>query len=331
MFIAGPHVRRANRFARTYASTNCQPRLRATVCVPAFAACLLKERADERTLNKIREVCNFIRSHSDSGEDLTLERLGALAALSPFHLQRTFKAVLGISPKQYLEACRVNTLKSQLRNGRSVTDAVYEAGFGSSSRVYERVDSNLGMTPGQYQSGGKGVEISYATAKTPLGIMLVGATDRGLCSVQFGDSVEGLVAVLQKEYPQASISKSTMQNPQFKLWIDSLSHYLAGQAVPPDIPLDVRATAFQLKVWRYLQTIPTGETRTYSQVAEAIGEPNASRAVGRACGSNQVAIVIPCHRVIRGDQTMGGYRWGLERKEKLLEREGSFRTTIGGR
>jgi AraC family transcriptional regulator of adaptative response/methylated-DNA-[protein]-cysteine methyltransferase len=283
----------------------------------------LKERADEPTLNKIREVCSFICSHSDSGEDLTLERLGALAALSPFHLQRTFKAVLGISPKQYLAACRVNALKSQLRNGRSVTDSVYEAGFGSSSRVYEQVDTSLGMTPGQYQSGGKGVEISYATAKTSLGIMLIAATDRGLCSVQFGDSAESLLTELQREYPQASISESKSKSSQFGLWIDSLSRYLAGQSVPLDLPLDVRATAFQLKVWRYLQTIPTGETRTYSQVAQAIGEPNASRAVGRACGSNQVAIVIPCHRVIRGDQTMGGYRWGLERKEKLLERERS--------
>lgn len=282
----------------------------------------LKDRADEPTLIKIREICNFIRSHSDSGEDLALERLGALAGLSPFHLQRTFKAVMGISPKQYVEACRLSTFKSQLRKGRSVTDAVYEAGFGSSSRVYERVDTRLGMTPAQYRASGEGVEISYATAETPLGLMLVAATDRGLCSVQFGDSEESLLAGLRKEYSRATIQQLAAHTSQFQLWIDSLSRYLAGERVSLDLPpLDVKATAFQLKVWRYLQTIPAGEVRTYAQVAQEIGEPKASRAVGRACGSNQVAIVIPCHRVIRGDQTIGGYRWGIERKVRLLERE----------
>jgi AraC family transcriptional regulator of adaptative response/methylated-DNA-[protein]-cysteine methyltransferase len=215
----------------------------------------------------------------------------------------------------------LSTFKSQLRKGRSVTDAVYEAGFGSSSRIYERVDTRLGMTPAQYRASGEGIEISYATAKTPLGLMLIAATDRGLCSVQFGDSKESLLAELRKEYSRATIQQLAANTSQFQLWIDSLSRYLAGEQVSLNLPLDIKGTAFQLRVWRYLQTIPTGEVRTYSQVAQEIGEPKASRAVGRACGSNQVAIVIPCHRVIRGDQTMGGYRWGIERKVRLLERE----------
>jgi AraC family transcriptional regulator of adaptative response/methylated-DNA-[protein]-cysteine methyltransferase len=221
-----------------------------------------------------------------------------------------------------LEACRIATLKTQLRKGESVTDAVYEAGFGSSSRVYERVDSRLGMTPAEYRAGGKGATISYASAETPLGRVLMGATDRGLCFLQFGESKEELLTELKHEYPKASLEEMREpRSPQFRLWMESLARYLQGERNSLDLPVSVRATAFQVKVWRYLQSIPAGEVRSYSEVAAAIGEPRAMRAVGRACASNQVAIVIPCHRVIRGDRGLGGYRWGLDRKRRLLAHE----------
>jgi AraC family transcriptional regulator of adaptative response/methylated-DNA-[protein]-cysteine methyltransferase len=286
----------------------------------------LAERADEPTLQKVRQVCDYLRRNCDSGEELSLAKLGDLVGLSQFHLQRTFKAVLGVSPKQYLEACRIAAFKTQLRKGESVTDAVYEAGFGSSSRVYERVDSRLGMTPSEYRAGGKGATISYAFAETPLGRLLLGATDRGLCFLQFGESHDELLAALKREYPLASLEEMReSQSPQFQLWMESLARYLRGDRTSLDLPVSVRATAFQSKVWRYLQAIPEGEVRSYSEVAGAIGEPRATRAVGRACASNPVAIVIPCHRVIRGDRGLGGYRWGLERKRRLLEQESANR------
>jgi AraC family transcriptional regulator of adaptative response/methylated-DNA-[protein]-cysteine methyltransferase len=281
----------------------------------------LSGRADEESIEKIRQVCAHIRAHCESGETLNLEALGEAAGWSPFHLHRTFKALLGITPKQFIDACRVTVLKTKLRQGRSVTAAVYDAGFGSSSRVYERVDSSLGMTPGEYRDGGKNVSISYALVKTPLGLLMVAATQRGLCSVQFGENAQSLLEELQREYPAAHLAESRAREGDLAAWTKALTLFLQGGAVPLNLPIDVLATAFQLKVWRYLQTIPAGEVRTYGEVAKAIGEPGASRAVGTACGANKVALVIPCHRVIRGDRGMGGYRWGVERKTALLERE----------
>lgn len=281
----------------------------------------LAGRADEAAVEKIREACAYIQANCESGDAVTLETLAENAAWSPFHLHRTFKAVLGITPKQLLDACRVSALKTKLRKGGSVTAAVYDAGFGSSSRVYENVDKNLGMTPAQYREGGKDVGISYAYAKTPLGLLLAAATDRGLCFVQFGESVDDLMKELKKEYPQAKISESPARQNEMDEWMKALTDYLSGAPVSLNLPVDVQASVFQLKVWRYLQTIPRGEVRTYGEVAKAIGDPGASRAVGTACGANKVALVIPCHRVIRGDKGLGGYRWGMERKTALLERE----------
>ena len=281
----------------------------------------LDGRADEATIEKIRAVCAFIQANCESGDGLTLETLAEIAGWSPFHLHRTFKAVLGITPKQLLDACRVSALKTKLRKGGPVTAAVYDAGFGSSSRVYENVDKNLGMTPAQYQQGGKDVGISYAYAKTPLGLLLAAATDRGLCFVQFGESVDDLMKELKSEYPQAKIAESNAGQPQMDVWMKSLTEYLKGEPKALNFPIDVKASVFQLKVWRYLQTIPRGEVRTYGEVARAIGDAGASRAVGRACGANKLALVIPCHRVIRGDKGLGGYRWGVERKTVLLENE----------
>jgi AraC family transcriptional regulator of adaptative response/methylated-DNA-[protein]-cysteine methyltransferase len=267
------------------------------------------------------ELCRYIDSHSDSRVDLA--ELSARAGLSRFHLQRTFKAVVGVTPKQYADARRVANLKSGLKRAKDVTEAVYEAGFGSSSRVYERADTRLGMTPNQYRRGGEGVAITYASAETALGLMMIGATDRGICFLQFGESQGELLAALRKEYPKAQVEPMGDPRPEFRQWMAALQKHLAGHAgrAAHEIPLDIRATAFQMRVWNYLQTIPAGQVQSYGEVATGIGQPSAVRAVARACATNTVAIVIPCHRVIRGTGELGGYRWGLARKRALIDLE----------
>ena len=273
-----------------------------------------------RGIERIRTVCRYIDDHA--GERLTLASLSRRAHLSAFHFQRTFKDVVGITPKQYVEAARMRTLKSKLREGQSATDAGYDAGFGSGSRVYERVDTRLGMTPKQYREGGKGVAISYALSETPLGVMMIGATDRGLCFLQFDTSRDKLLERLKLEYPQAQIAQmANHRDVQFQAWMKALAEYLDGSRQQLDLPLDVRGTAFQMKVWNYLQRIPYGHVQSYAEVARGIGAPKAVRAVASACASNHVALVIPCHRVIRGDGTLGGYRWGLDRKRTLIDTE----------
>jgi AraC family transcriptional regulator of adaptative response/methylated-DNA-[protein]-cysteine methyltransferase len=254
---------------------------------------------------------------------LNLEELSTRVGLSRFHLQRTFKAVVGVTPKQYVEGLRTERLKTGLKQAKDVTEAVYEAGYGSSSRVYERADTRLGMTPNQYRRGGLGVAITYVTVETALGQMMIGATDRGICFLQFGDAEEELVEALRKEYPQAKVAAmGEEQDPQFRAWMAALEKHLAGSGSPlPHLPLDIRATAFQMRVWNYLQTIPAGEVQSYGEVASGIRQPAAVRAVARACASNTVAIVIPCHRVIRGTGELGGYRWGLARKRALIDME----------
>jgi AraC family transcriptional regulator of adaptative response/methylated-DNA-[protein]-cysteine methyltransferase len=237
-------------------------------------------------------------------------------------LQRSFKAVTGVTPKEYVEVCRVRLLKRRLRAAGDVTTAVYDAGFGSSSRVYERADTRLGMTPKQYRRGGEGVAITYAAVDSPLGRLMIGATDRGICFVQFGDSDEELAAALRREYPAAETAPMAEPHSQaFDEWTAALKGHLAGQQPRLDLPLDIRATAFQMRVWTYLQSIPYGEVQSYGEVAAAIGQPKAVRAVARACATNTVALAIPCHRVIRGTGELGGYRWGLDRKRALLDLE----------
>ena len=270
--------------------------------------------------DRIQKATTFIRFHLD--EALTLETIANHVAMSRFHFQRKFKALLGITPRQFVETCRLNTLKGELRTGPSVTHAIYEAGFGSGSRVYERVDTRLGMTPAQYRKGGKNVAISYVTVPSALGHMMVGATDRGLCFVQFADSERQLLEMLQREYPSARISPMGEPYPdQFQDWMTALAEQLRGQYPHLDLPLDLRATAFQMNVWRYLQSIPFASVQSYSEVAAGIGQPSAARAVARACAANRVALVIPCHRVIRGTGELGGYRWGMERKRVLIDSE----------
>lgn len=268
----------------------------------------------------IEDLCRYIERHSD--ERLDLATIATRAGLSRFHLQRTFKAAVGVTPKQYVEAHRIGKLKKELRQAKDVTEAVYEAGFGSSSRVYERADSRLGMTPKQYRQGGAGVSITYAPIASPVGLAMMGATDRGICFVQFGESSEELLEALRREYPAAILEPVPDPAPDgFREWMDALSKHLAGARPALDLPLDIQATAFQMRVWDYLRTIPYGQVQSYGEVAAGIGQPSAVRAVARACASNRVALVIPCHRVIRGTGEPGGYRWGLERKQALLDRE----------
>lgn len=280
------------------------------------------QRGDDGRVARIRRLCEYIQRNSDSGDPLTLDVLSREAGLSPDRLRHMFREIVGVTPRQYVEACRFQALKEGLRDGESVTSAIYDAGFASSSRVYEQVNARLGMTPGEYRSGGRDVAISYVFTHTPVGHMLVAATDRGLCFVQFGDSKGELLDLLRKEYPAATAQEMSAEgSEQLGLWLDALRRHMSGEGPHIELPFDVRASAFQLRVWRYLQSIPYGETRSYSQVAKAIGKPTAVRAVAGACAANRAAIVIPCHRVIRADGDLGGYRWGSERKQRLLELE----------
>ncbi len=266
--------------------------------------------------DSVKAICRFIEQHLD--EPLTLDRLSKEFHQSPFHLQRRFKAVLGITPREYADFCRLRMLKRSLQAGDSVTRAMYDAGYGSSSRLYEKTASQLGMTPDKYRRGAIAAAIRYTCADSPLGRVLVAATERGICSIQFARSDGELLEGLKREFPFAA-RKSDEDGLQS--WVGALLKHMRGKDLDSALPLDIRATAFQRRVWRYLQSIPFGATRSYSQVAKAIGRPSACRAVARACATNPVAVAIPCHRVVRGDGSMGGYRWGIERKKALLEME----------
>ncbi|MCB1034781.1 MAG: bifunctional DNA-binding transcriptional regulator/O6-methylguanine-DNA methyltransferase Ada [Acidobacteria bacterium] len=280
-------------------------------------------RPEDERLPAVRRLCAFIQEHAGSGDPLTLEVLAQRAGMSPSKLRRAFSQLVGVTPRQYVEACRFGTFKDGLKSGDPVTRAIYESGFGSSSQVYEKSTRELGMTPTEYREGGKDLSISFAVGETRLGLLLVAATDRGLCSVRFGDSREALLDELQSEFPAASVSEMAPgAGAVLRRWLGALERHLVGQEPHLDLPLDVRASAFRLQVWSFLRTIPAGETRSYTQVAEGIGLPSAVRAVASACAANPVALAIPCHRVIRSDGDLGGYRWGRERKERLLQAEG---------
>lgn len=269
---------------------------------------------------KIEKLARYIEAHAT--EPLPLSALAAQAGVSPFHLQRSFKAVMGVTPKAYQEGVRMKALKTGLRRGDRVTDAIYDAGFGSPSRLYERLDGRLGMTPRQYRRGGEGVEISYAFSRSALGLLLLAATDRGVCFVQFGKREAQLKALLEHEYPAAHLTPTTgATSPQFAAWMSALEAHLASGRPHPDLAVELHGTAFQLKVWRYLQSIPVGDVQSYAEVARGIGAPGAARAVARACAANKVAVLVPCHRVIRGTGELGGYRWGTARKRALLDAE----------
>ena len=275
-------------------------------------------------IETIRRLCRFIESNA--AEPISLADLSRESGLSPYHLQRTFRAIVGVTPKQYLDTFRMKRLKSSLREAKDVTEAIYDAGFGSASRVYERADTRLGMTPNEYRSGGAGKSISYVTTETSLGHMMIGATDRGLCFLQFDESIPDLIRELTREYPKATIEPARRPlHPDFERWIESLNEFIAGERRDLNLPLDIQATAFQMRVWNYLQQIPYGHVESYGEVAAGIGQPRAVRAVARACASNRVALIIPCHRVIRGTGELGGYKWGLPRKRVLIDRERAAR------
>lgn len=279
-------------------------------CHPRQAA------AADPQLAMVRQACRFIENHAD--KLATLELLSAHTGVSPYHLQRVFKRVVGITPRQYAEARRLSKFKTGVKQGGSVIDAMYDAGYGSSSRLYERAPAELGMTPADYRRGGKGAHIRFTTVGCSLGRLLVAATERGVCAVRLGDSDDALEADLLNEYPSAEMSRD---DQAISKCIELLLVHLEGRHPHLDLPLDVQATAFQRVVWEKLREIPYGSTCSYGDIARAIGRPAASRAVARAIATNPVAIVIPCHRVIREDKSLGGYRWGVERKEALLKKE----------
>jgi AraC family transcriptional regulator of adaptative response/methylated-DNA-[protein]-cysteine methyltransferase len=275
----------------------------------------------ERELAPGSAAVEQVRIHIDAHLDdrLTLERLAAVAGLSPAHLQRSFKSRLGLSPRDYVRARRAERFKSEVRKGRSITDALYDAGYSSGSRLYENAYAQLGMTPGAYRRGGKGVEIRYSIApSSSYGLLLVGSTAKGVCAVQLGDSESGLTASLRAQYPRAGLRRD---DEALGPTLAAILAHLDGGIRRLDLPIDVAATAFEWRVWKALQEIPYGETRSYGEVAAAMGEPRAARAVARACASNRVALLVPCHRVVRGDGSAGGYRWGEARKRRLLEVE----------
>lgn len=285
-----------------------------------FRACRRCHPADSRQTypqtRMVQQVCRVI-DESD-GEPVTLETLSEKVGVSLFHLQRTFKSIMGMSPGEYAETRRVNSFKQSVQAGENITNALYDAGFGSSSRLYELASSQLGMTPATYGKGGRGAVIRYAIGDSPLGRLLVAATDKGICSVRLGDSDELLTSELRQEFSAAEI---LLDESHLRAALEAVVAHLNDKTPGIDLPLDIRATTFQRQVWEQLQKIPAGETHSYSRVAKSIGQEKAVRAVARACATNPVALVIPCHRVIREDKSLGGYRWGLDRKKKLLERE----------
>jgi AraC family transcriptional regulator, regulatory protein of adaptative response / methylated-DNA-[protein]-cysteine methyltransferase len=255
---------------------------------------------------------------SSEEEAVRLDAIAAKLHASPAKLRRAFHRMTGLSPREFAQAARLEQFKKMLRDGAEISEALYACGYGSPSRVYEKTNSQLGMTPASYRKGGAGMKIAYTVTGSSLGKVLVAGTERGISAVYLGDDERTLVGALQKEYPRAEIARSAGAN---EAWLKEILSRVEGHAPSRELPLDVQATAFQRRVWQELQKIPLGTTRTYTQVARAMGKPNAVRAVARACATNPTSIVVPCHRVIRTDGALAGYRWGLQRKEKLLERE----------
>jgi len=278
----------------------------------------------------MREAAHFIekRAQNEADGPVTLQQLARHCGLSPWHLQRQFKRVIGVSPREYDEALRLKRLRRGLKSGGGVADATFEAGFGSSSRVYERASSVLGMTPASYARDGKGARIRYTILPSVLGHVLIAATDRGICKIELGEDAAAMPVRLRHEFPAAEVSRD---DSSLASYAGEILRRVEGDAPHRDLPLDIRATAFQRRVWRELQSIPHGETRSYGDVAAALGRPKAARAVGAACASNPAAIAIPCHRVLRNDGNLGGYAWGTERKQALIaaERRG-MRLAEGG-
>ena len=269
----------------------------------------------------VSRVCRHIHDSSKDQEGPpSLAQLAQTAGVSPGRLHRVFKSLMGVTPRQYADACRLDSFKERLREGWDVAGAMYHAGYGSSSRLYQGAAGSLGMKPASYRRGGQGARITHNIVDSPLGRLLVAVTEHGVCAVKLGDSDAQLESSLYGEFPAAQFQGD---DGALLEWTQAIIKYLQGCSLNQalELPLDIRATAFQRQVWEYLRCIPHGETRTYQDVAGALGYPQATRAVGSACAANPVALVIPCHRVVRQDGGMGGYRWGISRKEQLLAQE----------
>ncbi len=273
----------------------------------------ISESTNSKNAVLVRRVCDYIRENSTTR--ITLQSLGERFGLSPFHLQRVFSDVMGVSPRRYLEECRLSNLRLRLAKGEPVINALRGTGYSAQSWLYEGSRSRLGMTPATYRNGAPGTAITYATGNSPLGRLLVAATEHGVCSVRAGRDDDELLRALRLEFPRAQITKGK----RAMRFLEALNGHLNGQEVK--LPVDVRGTDFQLKVWTALREIPLGETKSYSDVARMIGEPRAVRAVANACASNPVPLIIPCHRVIRKDGSLGGYGLGVGRKKALLSSE----------
>jgi AraC family transcriptional regulator of adaptative response/methylated-DNA-[protein]-cysteine methyltransferase len=274
------------------------------------------ERADDPDARAVQRACRLLDDRLEAPP--TLRGLGAAVGMSPWHLQRIFRRAVGLTPRAYVEAQRLARFRARLRAGETVSRAVYAAGYGSGRAVYEGGQSVLGMTPGAYRRGGAGLRIRWTVAPSPLGLVLVAATERGVCCVQLGEDAARLGAALRHEFPAAELVPDA---EGMEAWVAAVVAHVAGEPAGDDVPLDVRATAFQWRVWTALRAIPPGHTRTYAELARELGMPQGARAVARACASNPVAVLVPCHRIVRTDGELGGYRWGLDRKAKLLARE----------
>jgi AraC family transcriptional regulator of adaptative response/methylated-DNA-[protein]-cysteine methyltransferase len=282
----------------------------------------------DRRIAAVERACRYIEarvdgmevdSASDEQGVVTLAELGSHCGMSPWHLQRLFTRAMGVSPRQYADARRLKRFKAGLQQGGGVAAATYDAGYGSSSRVYERAASALGMTPATYAKGGRGARIRYAIMGTALGQLVVATTERGICFVSLGARQDELEQRLRREFPAAeSVQRCDLELASA---VQAIVDVIAGREPHINLPLDIRWTAFQRRVWEELQRIPLGETRSYGEIARAIGQPNAQRAVGHACATNPVPLIVPCHRVVRGNGDLGGYGLGPQRKRKLLERE----------
>ncbi len=278
-------------------------------CQPDQPALALRQAA------KVTELCRLIES---SERTPTLEQLARHAGWSPWHLHRVFKAITGVTPRSYADAHRALRIRRGLERGEAVTETMYAAGFGSSSRFYEKTDGVLGMTPTRYKSGGAGTQIRFAVGRCSLGEILVAASTRGICAIALGDDADLLLRDLQDRFPRAALIGG---DAKFERRVAQVIAFVESPKAACDLPLDVRGTAFQHKVWQALRRIPPGKTMTYAEIARRIGAPTAVRAVAGACAANAIAVVIPCHRVVRSDGTLSGYRWGVARKRALLARE----------
>lgn len=269
----------------------------------------------ERQQDAVARACQLLR---ETGETLNLGDLAASVGMSPYHFHRVFKRSTGVTPKAYAAAHRAERVREGLAQGASVTEAMYGAGFNSSGRFYATSTQHLGMTPGAFRAGGEGVTIRFAVGECSLGSVLVAASEKGICAILLGDNPEALARDLQDRFPKAELAGA---DAAFDQWVAETVGLVEQPALGLGLPLDIRGTAFQLRVWEALRQIPPGATASYTQIAERIGQPKAVRAVAQACAANSLAVAIPCHRVVRRDESLSGYRWGVERKAELLRRE----------